>query len=72
MGLLQDHKPDNDKERRRIESCGGEVLMKDGVARVVWNRPRLVDGPRLRRPPVDKIRFLAVARSLGTFFFHFL
>jgi protein phosphatase 1D len=63
--VTEDHKPESCKERARIEHCGGEVLVKAGVSRVVWKRPRLVKGLRRRSIVTDNIPFLAVARSLG-------
>lgn len=45
-------------------------MAKSGVQRVVWNRPRNQhQGPIRRSTPIDRIPFLAVARSLGTFVF---
>ena len=42
------------------------MIAKAGVQRVVWNRPRMNHkGPIRRSTPIDKIPFLAVARSLG-------
>ncbi|XP_050668399.1 translation initiation factor IF-2 isoform X2 [Leptidea sinapis] len=50
----------------RIERCGGKVVSKAGVPRVVWNRPRAGHkGPIKKNTPMDEIPFLAVARSLG-------
>lgn len=64
--LTKDHKPEDAHEVARIESCGGKVVAKSGVPRVVWNRPRLGHkGPVRRSTPIDEIPFLAVARSLG-------
>ncbi|KAF7286640.1 hypothetical protein GWI33_004673 [Rhynchophorus ferrugineus] len=64
--LTKDHKPENAEEMKRIESCGGKVVSKSGVPRVVWNRPRIGhQGPVRRSTPIDEIPFLAVARSLG-------
>lgn len=39
--LTTDHKPDDNVERARILKSGGTVSMKNGTARVVWNRPKL-------------------------------
>ncbi|CAK8696684.1 unnamed protein product [Clavelina lepadiformis] len=64
--LTIDHKPELLKERKRIEQCGGCVMNKSGVNRVVWSRPKLNhSGPIRRSTKLDKIPFLAVARSLG-------
>ncbi|XP_071791104.1 uncharacterized protein [Asterias amurensis] len=61
-----DHKPESPKEVKRIEAIGGQVLAKNGVQRVVWERTKLSHtGPVRRSTNVDKIPFLAVARSLG-------
>ena len=64
--LTVDHKPETHDEIRRIIGCGGKVVTKSGVPRVVWNRPRLGHrGPVRRSTPIDEIPFLAVARALG-------
>ncbi|XP_057668002.1 uncharacterized protein LOC130900985 [Diorhabda carinulata] len=64
--LTRDHKPENADELNRIKSCGGKVVAKSGVPRVVWNRPKIGhQGPVRRSTPIDEIPFLAVARSLG-------
>eukprot|EP00095_Tigriopus_kingsejongensis_P009123 maker-scaffold595_size129005-snap-gene-0.22 protein:Tk09123 transcript:maker-scaffold595_size129005-snap-gene-0.22-mRNA-1 annotation:"protein phosphatase 1d" len=64
--LTRDHKPESDEETRRIVRCGGKVIAKSGVPRVVWNRPRTGHkGPVRRSTHIDEIPFLAVARSLG-------
>ncbi|KAM8718560.1 hypothetical protein ACLKA7_001724 [Drosophila subpalustris] len=65
--LTTDHKPESIVEKTRIQRSGGQVAIKSGVPRVVWNRPRdpLHRGPIKRRTVVDDIPFLAVARSLG-------
>lgn len=64
--LTEDHKPESDVEKERIMNSGGKVMVKAGVPRVVWNRPRLGHkGPVRRSTPIDEIPFLAVARSLG-------
>ena len=64
--LTEDHKPESIKERRRIELSGGSVVAKSGVNRVVWERPKIAhSGPVRRSTELDKIPFLAVARSLG-------
>lgn len=64
--LTRDHKPEGSLEKSRILRCGGKVVNKSGVPRVVWNRPkRGHKGPVRRSTPMDEIPFLAVARSLG-------
>uniref|UniRef100_A0A1I8NTS2 PPM-type phosphatase domain-containing protein n=1 Tax=Stomoxys calcitrans TaxID=35570 RepID=A0A1I8NTS2_STOCA len=65
--LTVDHKPESVEERTRIMKSGGKVVVKSGVPRVVWNRPRNAShkGPIKHKTPVDEIPFLAVARSLG-------
>ncbi|EDS43270.1 phosphatase 2c [Culex quinquefasciatus] len=64
--LTEDHKPESYAEKMRIMNCGGKVVSKSGVPRVVWNRPRIGHkGPVRRSTPIDEIPFLAVARSLG-------
>ncbi|CAH1982466.1 unnamed protein product [Acanthoscelides obtectus] len=64
--LTRDHKPENAEEMSRIVKCGGKVMCKSGVPRVVWNRPKIGhQGPVRRSTPIDEIPFLAVARSLG-------
>lgn len=64
--LTTDHKPETNVEIKRIIECGGKVVTKCGVPRVVWNRPRLGHkGPVRRSTPIDEIPFLAVARALG-------
>ena len=64
--LTEDHKPESTKERKRIELSGGSVVQKSGVNRVVWERPKIAhSGPVRRSTELDKIPFLAVARSLG-------
>lgn len=66
--LTKDHKPECHAEINRIRECGGKVVTKSGVPRVVWNRPRLGHkGPVRRSTPIDEIPFLAVARALGDF-----
>ena len=61
----KDHKPESPKELKRIRACGGSVVAKAGVNRVVWDRPKHHNGPLLRSTEVDHIPFLAVARALG-------
>lgn len=39
--LTTDHKPESVAERTRIMRTGGKVVIKSGVPRVVWNRPRI-------------------------------
>ncbi|CAK1589910.1 unnamed protein product [Parnassius mnemosyne] len=64
--LTSDHKPESTTEIERIQRCGGKVITKAGVPRVVWNRPRIGHkGPIKKNTPMDEIPFLAVARSLG-------
>ncbi|XP_037810352.1 uncharacterized protein LOC119602742 [Lucilia sericata] len=65
--LTTDHKPESVEERTRIMNSGGKVVVKSGVPRVVWNRPRNAShrGPIRKKTLVDEIPFLAVARSLG-------
>ncbi|XP_047032706.1 nascent polypeptide-associated complex subunit alpha, muscle-specific form-like [Helicoverpa zea] len=64
--LTSDHKPESTTEIERIQRCGGKVVSKAGVPRVVWNRPRLGHkGPIKKNTLMDEIPFLAVARSLG-------
>jgi len=64
--LTRDHKPESLEENERITQCGGKVICKSGVPRVVWNRPKMGHkGPVRRSTHIDEIPFLAVARSLG-------
>lgn len=66
--LTVDHKPESAVEKSRIQRAGGKVIVKSGVPRVVWNRPKPGHrGPVRRSTPIDEIPFLAVARSLGDF-----
>ncbi|CAD6188486.1 unnamed protein product [Caenorhabditis auriculariae] len=62
-----DHKPENDLEYERIRVAGGRVVVKSGVARVIWRRA--VKGQHLglqrRSTTTEEIPFLSVARSLG-------
>lgn len=37
--VTRDHKPDDPIELKRILKAGGDVQVKSGVNRVVWNRP---------------------------------
>jgi protein phosphatase 1D len=64
--LTVDHKPDSEEERERIEACGGKVVEKLNIHRVVWYRPKFPhQGPIRRNTRIEEIPFLAVARSLG-------
>ena len=64
--LTREHKPESLEESQRITQCGGKVVCKSGVPRVVWNRPKMGHkGPVRRSTHIDEIPFLAVARSLG-------
>ena len=66
VSLPQEHKPNSPKEMHRIKESGGAVMAKAGVNRVVWQRPKKpLHGPIRRSTLVEKIPFLAVARSLG-------
>ena len=66
--ITKDHKPEDKKEKRRIEALGGSVsLSNKGVMRVVWERRRPVQTKTRTGEScqVDRIPFLSVARSLG-------
>ena len=66
--ITRDHKPEDKKEKRRIEALGGAVsLSNKGVMRVVWERKRPVQTKtRISEScQIDRIPFLSVARSLG-------
>jgi len=65
----QDHKPDLEDEKRRIDYEGGAVMEKAGIQRVVWKRP-VTDraGPVCRSAAVEEIPFLAISRALGTLY----
>lgn len=65
--LTEDHKPEVEKEKSRIEALGGEVKPGNGgVLRVVWNRVRQPHtGPVLRSTEREQVPFLSVSRSLG-------
>lgn len=66
--LTTDHKPEAVVEKRRIVASGGDVAIKNGVHRVIWNRPRLNTHNLVHRNDgrtTDRVPFLAVARSLG-------
>ncbi|KAL1402412.1 hypothetical protein pipiens_019769 [Culex pipiens pipiens] len=55
--LTEDHKPESYAEKMRIMNCGGKVVSKSGVPRVVWNRPRIGHkGPVRRKTQVSYIR----------------
>ncbi|XP_069978871.1 protein phosphatase 1D-like [Penaeus vannamei] len=52
--LTRDHKPESIVEKTRITECGGKVINKSGVPRVVWNRPKSGhQGPVRRSTPMD-------------------
>lgn len=66
--VTRDHKPEDKKEKKRIEKLGGSVSMSNkGVMRVVWVRKRPVQTKTRTTEScqVDRIPFLSVARSLG-------
>ncbi|KAI5725346.1 hypothetical protein M8J77_014257 [Diaphorina citri] len=68
LELTKEHKPECPEEIKRITKAGGKVVRKNGVPRVVWNRPKIGHkGPVRRSTAFDEIPFLAVARSLGDF-----
>lgn len=66
--LTADHKPDVPSEKSRIESVGGQVLSRNGVPRVAWERPvhHGHKGPVRRSTQRESVPFLAVSRALGT------
>ena len=66
--LTADHKPDVPSEKTRIESVGGQVLSRNGVPRVAWERPvhHGHKGPVRRSTQRESVPFLAVSRALGT------
>lgn len=56
------HKPDNVKEKLRIESLGGKITVdKKGVTRVVWQRRYTETGVS----QIELIPYLNVSQSLG-------
>lgn len=67
VALTADHKPDVPSEKSRIESLGGQVLSRNGVPRVAWERPvhHGHKGPVRRSTQRESVPFLAVSRSLG-------
>lgn len=68
LELTKEHKPEAPEEIKRISESGGKVVRKNGVPRVVWNRPKHGHkGPVRRSTAFDEIPFLAVARALGDF-----
>lgn len=58
--ITEDHKPENPKEKARIENAGGRVAT-NSIPRVVWKRRRL----DLHPPRDEYVPFLAVSRALG-------
>lgn len=68
--LSCDHKPEDVRERERIESIGGRVIMSNkGIMRVAWHRERTgsrgFTSSSSSKPVYDVVPFLSVARSLG-------
>ena len=61
--LSRDHKPD---EVERVKQLGGQVKVKNGVPRVVWEKNEPSDDPD-KPPTIDFIPYLNVSRSLGDF-----
>ena len=64
--LSRDHKPDDPTEVERVKQLGGQVKVKNGVPRVVWERKTPSDDPD-KPPTIDFIPYLNVSRSLGDF-----
>ena len=66
--LTEEHKPEVLKESLRIAIAGGQVMLKNGVRRVVWTRPMRDEENNLIKPEVmEDFPFLNIARSLGDF-----
>lgn len=68
VALTDDHKPESERETRRIERIGGRVLKSSkGVMRVAWLRKRACNTFSRLHPnrSYDVVPFLSVARSLG-------
>ena len=71
--ITRDHKPEDPSELKRIRECGGNVLCKGGVHRVVWNRQKFLhtssNGNRYEQTKTtieyEQIPFLAISRALG-------
>ena len=58
--LSRDHKPDDPLEVERVKQLGGQVKVKKGVPRVVWERKEPSDDPD-KPPTIDLIPFLMLA-----------
>ena len=62
--VTNSHKPDNMKEKSRIESLGGKIMTdQKGVNRVVWQRMHRCNETGVSH--IELIPYLNVCRSLG-------